>query len=217
MALEISAALLGADPLRLGRAVDDAAAAGADLVHVDVMDGHFTDEFGFAHRTVAAVVAAAPLPVEVHLQVTNPERHAVRLAASGAESVTVHVESTPHVHRLLREIRSAGARAGVAVNPATPVSVVAEVAHLVDLVLLMTSDPGTSDYATRSVVRAQALREVLAKEGAAHVAVAADGGVNRDVARAMAPHVDRLIAASAVFRGGDVAANITALRTATAR
>ncbi|ANW22371.1 ribulose-phosphate 3-epimerase [Streptomyces clavuligerus] len=213
---QILPALLGADPLALGEAIDALADTRADLLHLDVMDGAFVPEISYGTRTIAAVRRRTTLQLDVHLQVERPETYLDALIEARTDLVTVHVETTPHISRLLRTVTQAGLQAGVALNPGTPLAQVEEVLEQVVQVTVMTSSPGTSDFMPHVLDKIRRLRTLLDSRGLNHLAIAADGGVT--VARAgalRAAGADRLIAGSAVFQAtGGVAAGIEALREA---
>lgn len=210
---EIIPAVLGANPLRIGEAVAAAEDAEAAMLHLDVMDGCFVDEISFGLRTVREIAAATPLPLDVHLQITNPDRTIDELVDIPVHLVTIHVEATIHLARSLRRLANAGVRRAVALNPATPVGSVTEVLDDVDQVTVMTSSPGTSEFLPYTVAKIRRLRKLLDEGGHSGVSIAADGGVTAARAQELLDAgADRLIAASAVFRHPDgVGAGIAAL------
>lgn len=212
----VSAAILGADPLRLGEEIGAAERGGADVLHVDVMDGYFAPSLSFGPQVVRAAVTASSLPVEVHLQVREPERFVGPMVAAGAATVVVHTEATANLHALLLEIKDAGRSAGVALNPATPLGVLHETAHLTEVVVVMTTDPGFSRFAVGAPARIARVRALLDEAGRPATAVAADGGISEETAGAVvAAGASCLVAASAIFRHpGGAGAGIAALRRA---
>ncbi|MGC0417105.1 ribulose-phosphate 3-epimerase [Embleya sp. AB8] len=210
-------ALLGADPLHLGQAVLAAERAGAELLHLDVMDGCFVPAISFGTRTVRAVARHTGLPLDVHLQVCDPRPYLDELIDIGVRGVSVHVESTSQLAALLRTLETAGVSRGVVLNPGTPLSAVHELLPLVDQITLMTSSPGTSDYLDFLVHKVERLRRLLEQEGAERIRVTVDGGVTAARVRALArAGADHLVAASAVFAAaGGPEAGLAALRAET--
>ncbi|KJK51693.1 ribulose-phosphate 3-epimerase [Lentzea aerocolonigenes] len=192
--------LFGADPLGYGQAVADVAATDAELLHLDVMDGVFVPDISFGLKAVRAIRAAFPRRLDVHLQVDRPETHLPGLVDAGVDLVSVHVENTPHLARLLRDLEKAGVERGVVLNPGTPLTAVEEIAHLVEQVVVMAVNPGTSDFLDYTVAKIARLRAALDERGLGHIRVAADGGVTAERAAALrAAGADRLIIASALF------------------
>jgi ribulose-phosphate 3-epimerase len=213
--VRINPAILAADLTRLGDEARAAEGGGAAALHVDVMDGCFVPVVSFGTPIVVALRGVTPLPLDVHLQVEEPERHLADFVAAGASTLTVHVEACPHVHRALADIRSLGARAGVALNPGTPLQALDEVLDDVDVVVVMTVDPGRKELVESAIPKISRLRELLEAESL-DVEIAADGGVNPATApRLVAAGATCLIAASAAFGAPDgVAAALGRLRAA---
>ena len=210
----IAPSILSADFGRLRSQVGEVLDAGARVIHVDVMDGHFVPPITFgavAVQAIADIVHDAAGIIDVHLMVERPERHIADIASAGADSITMHVEATPHVHYCLQAIREAGCTATAALCPATPVETVADVAgEVLDMVLCMSVNPGWGgqSFIENSLDKLHRLRRMLPDE----VGVEVDGGVNEEtgprVARAGA---NLLVAGSAVFGSADPAASYAAL------
>lgn len=216
--VRIAPSILSAD---FGRLADDVRAAeegGAGWIHVDVMDGHFVPNITIGPAITRAVRDATTLPVDVHLMIETPDRYLEAFAGAGADWITVHAEACLHLHRSLQRIRELGAHAGVALNPATPVGAVGEVVEELDLVLVMSVNPGFGGqrYIPASTGKIRRVRDLLNRAGRDDVVIEVDGGINintvGDVVKAGA---DVLVAGSAVYGGeGSVAENLAALREA---
>ena len=210
----LAPSILAADLCELGQALTACGEGGAELIHVDVMDGHFVPNLSFGLPVVAALRQRTAIPLDVHLMVSNPERLLGAYLAAGAARVTVHWEAATHLHRLLVEIRAAGALAGVALNPGTPVEVLVDVLPDLDQVLVMSVDPGFSgqQFLPLALGKARRLRRLLAERGLP-VAIEMDGGLNRANIRAAADAgVDIGVVGSALFGSVTVAAELRALR-----
>ncbi len=186
--LQIAPSLLSADFAALGEAMAAAERGGADLIHVDVMDGHFVPNITIGPPVVKSLKRVARLPLDVHLMIENPDRYVEAFIAAGAASVTVHAEAAVHLHRTIRFIKSLGAKAGVALNPATPVSALEEIAGDVDYVLVMTVNPGFGGqtFIPRSESKVRAVRDLLRREGS-RAPIEVDGGIDVQRHRASWP------------------------------
>lgn len=214
----ICPSILASDFARLGEEVAALEAAGADWIHVDVMDGHFVPNITLGPDIVKAIRSHTTLPFDVHLMVAPVDPWLEAYREAGADILTVHPESGPHLHRTLGRIRQLGAKAGVVLNPGTPLDVVAEVVDLVDLVLLMSVNPGFGgqsfiDSTLKKIERTRALLDDAGSK--AHLQV--DGGVtSANAAACVSAGADALVAGSFVFKGGPsaYAANIAALKAA---
>jgi ribulose-phosphate 3-epimerase len=213
--VKVAPSILSADFGRLADEVRAIERAGADLVHVDVMDGRFVPNITIGPIVVEAVKRATALPLDVHLMIVEPERYVGDFARAGASIITVHQEACPHLHRTLQQIRAAGVRPGVVLNPSTPLSAIEEVLGDVDLVLVMSVNPGFGGQAfiPSTVDKVRRLRAMLDARGLGHVDVEVDGGINADTARqVVAAGASVLVAGNAVFKSSDYAAAIGALR-----
>jgi len=218
--IKIAPSFLTADFSRLGEEVRVAEAAGADYLHLDVMDGHFVTPITFGSLVVAAVRRLTTLPLDVHLMVERPERHLEAFAEAGASILSVHVEVCPHLHGVLQQIRNLGCRAGVCLNPATPSSAVEEVLGDVDQVMVMGVNPGwgAQAFIPSTLTKMRQLRAML-DERALAAEVEVDGGVNVETApRCVEAGARVLVAGSVLFNDrASVAENMAALRQSLVR
>ncbi len=214
--VRIAPSILAADFARLGDEIAAVTEAGADLIHVDVMDGHFVPNITIGPDVIGALRSASSLPFDVHLMIAPVDCHIPAFAEAGADIVTVHPESGPHLHRALQLIRSLGKKAGVALNPGTPVEAIDNVMGDVDLVLVMTVNPGFGGQAfiESQLAKIEAVRKRIDASGR-DIDLEVDGGINAETAgRAVAAGADLLVAGTATFTGGAsaYAANIARLR-----
>ena len=217
--LQIAPSLLSADFAALGDAIAKAERGGADLIHVDIMDGHFVPNITIGPPVVKSLRRVARVPLDVHLMIEDPDRYVEAFVDAGAASLTVHAEAVVHLHRTVHFIKSLGAKAGVALNPATPVSALEQIAGDVDYVLVMTVNPGFGGqtFIPRSESKVRAVRELLRREGST-APIEVDGGIDvRTAPRIVAAGADILVAGNAVFGGGDPAGAVRALREAATR
>jgi ribulose-phosphate 3-epimerase len=215
-ATRIAPSILSADFSRLGEEVRAIDAAGADYIHVDVMDGHFVPNLTIGPLVVKALRQHSAKPFDVHLMITPADPYIPEFAAAGADIITVHPESGPHLHRSVQMIKGLGKKAGVALNPATPLDAVAEVLPELDLVLVMTVNPGFGGqkFIESQITKISALRKMIDAIGK-KIDLEVDGGINADTAkRVVAAGADVLVAGTASFQGGaaNYTANIKALR-----
>ena len=211
----VAPSILSADFARLGEEVRAIEAAGADLVHVDVMDGRFVPNITIGPLVVEAVKKGTALPLDVHLMIVEPEKDLADFVKAGAHTLMVHVETCPHLHRTLQQIRALGARPGVTLNPATPLSAVEEVLGEVDQVLVMSVNPGFGgqSFIPGAVERVRKLRQALDARGLHRVDIEVDGGINADTAKqVVAAGANVLVAGNHVFKAKDYRAAIAALR-----
>ena len=212
----IAPSILSADFARLGEEVAVVASAGADFIHVDVMDGHFVPNLTIGPLVVKAIRPVTDLPFDVHLMISPVDAYIDDFAQAGANILTVHPEAGPHLHRTVQRIKAAGLKAGAALNPATPVSAIESIIDELDLVLVMSVNPGFGGqkFISSQLKKIEAIRALIDKTGRSiHLEV--DGGVDPKTAPlAIDAGADVLVAGSAVFRGGQesYAANIAALR-----
>ncbi len=219
MMVKLSPSVLSADFARLGQQVAEAEAGGADYIHVDVMDGRFVSNLTIGPVVVGALRTATRLPLDVHLMIENPERYLSDFAKAGADILTVHVETCPHLHGTIQLIHGLGVKAGVSLNPGTPVSAVEEVLSLVDMVVVMSVNPGFSgqSFIPSATQKIKRLRELMDRAGLM-AEIEVDGGIGTQTA----PEVVRagasvLVAGSAVFnQKKSVADNIREIRESVA-
>jgi ribulose-phosphate 3-epimerase len=217
--LQIAPSLLSADFAHLARDVQRCEAAGMDVLHIDVMDGHFVPNITIGPLVVEALRPVTTLPLDCHLMIAHPDKYIPAFAAAGADWISVHVEACPHLHRTLGLVREHGKRVGAVLNPATPLASVFDAAEYCDFILLMSVNPGFGGQAfiPSFLRRAAQLREFLDTNGLERVAIEVDGGVTaqnaEEVARAGATI---LVSGSGVFRGV-IEENIAAIRAAAER
>jgi len=220
MAYRIAPSILSADFARLGEQVKEAEVGGADWIHVDVMDGHFVPNITIGPLVVRALRPVTSMPLDVHLMIENPERYLADFAQAGADCLTVHVETCPHLHRTVQQIKELGVKAGVTLNPATPLSTLEEILPDVDLVLIMSVNPGYGgqSYIPSSTAKVAKLRQMLDAIGS-RAELEIDGGVNTDtIAEIVAAGATMLVAGSAVFnQRAPIVENIRQLRQAADR
>lgn len=217
MRVKIAPSILAADFTRLGEQVKDATAAGADLIHIDIMDGRFVPNISMGPMIVEAVRRVTDLPLDVHLMIVEPEKYIQQFASAGATMISVHIEASPHLHRTLTQIKGLGCKAGVAINPHTPASSLAEILDLIDLVNVMTVDPGFGGqvFIPRMMSKITTLKAMFGDEHL-HVDIEVDGGINKEtISSAVQSGANVMIAGSVIFNHPDgVAVGIEALRQA---
>ena len=214
--VQIAPSLLSADFANLGDAVRLAGRAGADMIHFDVMDGHFVPNITIGPPVLKSLARVAHVPLDVHLMIEQPDRFVEAFVDAGAGSVTVHAEASVHLHRTIHLIKSLGVSAGVALNPATPVTALEEIAGDLDYVLVMTVNPGFGGqtFIPRSESKVRAVRELLRRAGSS-APIEVDGGIDVHTApRIVAAGADILVAGNAVFGSPDPERAIRELRAA---
>jgi ribulose-phosphate 3-epimerase len=214
--IKIAPSILSADFTCLGEEVAEAEAAGADYIHVDVMDGHFVPNITLGPMVVKAVRRATSLPLDVHLMVETPDRYLADFCAAGADGLTIHVETCPHLHRTVQQIKELGCWAGVTLNPATPVTSLEEILPYVSQVLVMTVNPGFGGQSfiegmLTKIRRVRAMLDGIGSEADVEV----DGGIDPGTApRVVEAGANILVAGSAVFSAGGITSAIARLRAA---
>jgi len=211
---KIAPSILSADFSRLGEEIAAIEAGGADYVHIDVMDGHFVPNITIGPLIVQAVRRVTQLPLDVHLMIAEPDRYVADFAKAGADIIVVHAEATNHLHRTVQLIKSLGKKAGVSLNPATPLNVLDYVLEDLDLVLLMTVNPGFGgqSFIDACLPKIQALRGIMDRRGI-EAELEVDGGVKTDnIARIAHAGADVFVAGSAVFGSSDYAATIAEMK-----
>ena len=216
--VRIAPSILSADFAALGTAIAAVENGGADLIHVDVMDGHFVPNITIGPPVVKSVKRVANIPLDVHLMITEPDRYAEAFVEAGADMLSVHVEVLPHLHRTIALIKSLGVKAGVVLNPSTPVVALEEIAADVDFVLVMSVNPGFGGqtFIPRSLQKVRAVRALLDRAGNP-APIEIDGGIDlSNIARAVEAGVEIVVAGSAIFKTPDPTAATRALKEAAA-
>ena len=211
--VEIAPSLLSADFTRLAEAIETVESGGATILHVDVMDGHFVPNITIGLPVVRSLRKATKLVIDTHLMIDEPGRYAVEFVKAGADMVSVHVEADEHLHRTLTAIRSAGAKSGIAINPATPLGALDEALQFADFVLLMSVNPGFGgqSFIPESVVKVRRLRQMIIDRGL-NTRIEIDGGIDEhNAATVVDAGAEILVAGSAVFGKDDPAAAVRAM------
>ena len=205
MSVRIAASILSADFAALGTAIAAAERGGADLIHVDIMDGHFVPNLTMGPPVVRSIRKVAKVPLDVHLMIEEPDRYIEAFVRAGAAMISVHAEVVPHLHRTIQAIKELGAKAGVALNPSTPIVAIEEIAGDVDHVLVMSVNPGFGGqtFIPRSESKIQAVRALLDRQGSV-APIEVDGGVDAsNAARIVEAGATILVAGNSIFGTGD--------------
>jgi len=213
--LLLAPSILSADFVRLAEDIARMEEGGADMLHVDVMDGHFVPNITIGPPVVAAIRKVTALPLDCHLMMADPDRYLEAFAGAGATTITVHVEACPHLYRTVERIRQLGCSPGVTLNPATPLGALEEILPLVDMVLLMSVEPGFGGQAFIPSLyrRARALRATLDAIGRSDCHIEADGGIKlENIREVVASGVNVVVSGSGVFDGGDPVGTLRAMR-----
>lgn len=215
--IRIAPSILSADFAKLGEEINDVSEAGADYIHVDVMDGHFVPNLTIGPSVVKAIRPYSKLPFDVHLMISNPDQYIKDFADAGADIITVHSEASIHLHRTLQNIKSTGKKCGVSIVPSTPASALEYIMNDVDLILVMTVNPGfgNQSFISSQLAKIRLIREMIDSSGRT-IDLEVDGGINASgtATQSIEAGADVLVAGAAVFKGNAVqyGANISALR-----
>ncbi|RXT15513.1 ribulose-phosphate 3-epimerase [Ammoniphilus sp. CFH 90114] len=213
--IKIAPSILSADFAKLGEEIREVEAGGADYIHVDVMDGHFVPNITIGPLVVQAIRPVTNLPLDVHLMIESPDRYIPEFAKQGADIITVHQEACTHLHRTIHLIKDYGVKAGVVLNPATPIVTIESILEDLDMVLLMTVNPGFGGQKFISSVlsKIKQLRQQLDERGLYHVEIEVDGGIQAETARlAVEAGANVLVAGNAIYGQKDRRAAIQAIR-----
>lgn len=212
--IKIAPSILSADFSKLGDEVKEVALAGADYIHIDIMDGHFVPNITMGPLVVDAVRKVTELPLDVHLMISQPDKYIADFVQAGADIITIHVEADPHIHRTIHEIKRLGAKAGVVLNPGTPLSAIMSILKDVDMVLIMTVNPGFGgqSFIHETLNKIKQLRTIIEKESL-QIDIEVDGGVNDEtISLVTEAGANVIVAGSHIFGSNDRKQTIKALR-----
>lgn len=212
--IKIAPSILSADFSQLGDEVKKVEAAGADMIHIDVMDGHFVPNLTFGPPVIAALRKVTKLPFDVHLMVRNPQDLIDPFVKAGADIITLHAETSPHLHRLIQNVKELGVKAAVALNPSTPLSAIEEILDELDMILIMSVNPGFGGqkFISSALNKIERLRAILNQRNLA-VDIQVDGGINEGTAaQVVAAGANILVAGSAIYGSADMARTIQILK-----
>ena len=201
----ISPSVLAADFSKLGEEIQLVSEEGADLIHLDVMDGHFVPNLSFGADIIKGIRGFSNLPFDVHLMIENPEHYVDAYLEAGANFITVHPEATPHIHSVLQKIHKAGVKAGIALNPGTPIEALENVIDIIDLILVMTVNPGFGgqSFLSSQLPKISKIRTII-DDGGHSIDLSVDGGINPITAKlAIDAGADILVAGTSIFKAGD--------------
>ena len=201
----ISPSVLAADFSKLGEEIHLVSEEGADLIHLDVMDGHFVPNLSFGADVIKGIRGFSNLPFDVHLMIENPEHYVDAYVEAGANFITVHPEATPHIHSVLQKIHKAGVKTGIALNPGTPIEALENVIDIIDLILVMTVNPGFGgqSFLSSQLPKISKIRTII-DDGGHSIDLSVDGGINPITAKlAIDAGADILVAGTSIFKAGD--------------
>ena len=201
----ISPSVLAADFSKLGEEIQLVSEEGADLIHLDVMDGHFVPNLSFGADIIKGIRGFSNLPFDVHLMIENPEHYVDAYVEAGANFITVHPEATPHIHSVLQKIHKAGVKAGIALNPGTPIEALENVIDIIDLILVMTVNPGFGgqSFLSSQLPKISKIRTII-DDGGHSIDLSVDGGINPITAKlAIDAGANILVAGTSIFKAGD--------------
>ncbi len=213
--IKVAPSMLSADFSRLAEEIQEIERGGAEVLHIDIMDGHFVPNLTFGAPVIASLREHSKMIFDVHLMVSNPEDYVEPFAKAGADILTFHAEATPHMHRMIQSIKQAGMKAGIALNPATPVAVLEDIASELDMILIMSVNPGFGgqSFISHSIRKIEKARALLNYVGNTSADVEVDGGINKETAKPVREAgASILVAGSAIFGAENRAEMIKIIR-----